>query len=319
MGMPSASAAFLLVLSAIAAGLRAAAPAAQAALDPVTIAVVSMRDGRYALQPIARFTGLAWVNTWPALEEGAPVPTVGQVPEAWLGGQVPAEWHFWPREGPKRLARIAAVERRESICPGPAELIFEQGGAPARAGAAGFGGAGVAATRNVIVDQLTDVPLGSAEAARLFDAIRRAFRAGERETVAAFRWFDNLLTPAMLSDGRLQPITVELLMRPAGAAMARTYFFDAMRRVQEDQVHGIARSGWIRADGSGNPVVFGETGRVMWEMQTGVNRTPLAVLRVSDLDLWILRESFYEGVGYSLVEVGPLEVVERATANGGGC
>jgi hypothetical protein len=57
----------------------------------------------------------------------------------------------------------------------------------------------------------------------------------------------------------------------------------------------------------------------MHEMSTGPHQSPIAILRDAGREFWVLRQHFYEGVGYSLVEVGPTGIIAHATANGGGC
>src|SRR5215470_7105254 len=77
--------------------------------------VVGMADrdtrGGY-IEPVVRFDGSKWVNTWPeAAEMNVPATPLDQIPVAWLGEPVPREWTLRSSAGESLAARIVSTQR----------------------------------------------------------------------------------------------------------------------------------------------------------------------------------------------------------------
>ncbi len=95
---------------------------------PFIVAVIDA-DGR--LLPVARFDGRRWRNIWTLqLERHEPVPfsNIDDIPEPWLGGDVPQAWAVLDRDG-WRIAETLRVGRWDR-CISPVVLQTTGGGAP---------------------------------------------------------------------------------------------------------------------------------------------------------------------------------------------
>ncbi|NQW04213.1 MAG: hypothetical protein HQ485_09310 [Acidobacteria bacterium] len=311
-----------LAVAVIAALSGACASRLETPPDSFTIGVVSATEYGIVLQPIARLTKSEWLNTWPTLEETDLIPTLDQIPDTWLDGAVPVTWRFSPPRGPSRDVKVVNARRGDSVCYAPVELVLEGegAGAPPENSAPAF--FGIATSSDVPVAYWVEVPRQGEEVGRLFAAIDAALRKIERQTVDAFLFPEGLPSPGMLSSEKLQATAITKLMRSNDDAEGRTYWFDAVRRAHGDQwhqMHGVALEGWVRVERGAEPVVFGQTGRVRWEMESGARHTPLAIIRHHDRDFWVLRRNYYESTGYDTTEVSFPDAFERAKANGGGC
>lgn len=95
--------------AALVCALRLAGAVAQGSQQ--TTFHVGVIDSSGLIQPVARFDGERWSNTWPEpVDRHAKIPTsIDAVPAAWLGGAVPLQW--------RRLATgtDAATPQPESI------------------------------------------------------------------------------------------------------------------------------------------------------------------------------------------------------------
>src|SRR5215470_13851865 len=77
------------------------------------------------IEPVVRFDGSKWVNTWPeAAEMNVPATPLDQIPVAWLGEPVPREWTLRSSAGESLAARIVSTQRGGS-CSGRIQLIVD--------------------------------------------------------------------------------------------------------------------------------------------------------------------------------------------------
>jgi hypothetical protein len=277
---------------------------------PFTVAVIERGSGWVGLEPVARFTGTDWVNTWPEPDEhDAPVPDLPHVPTAWLGKPVPRQWVLWSTFGTRLRVGVNAVKRADG-CSAPAALVLQNTKATVPDRLRGFE---VATDTNRAVEGFRPVGSNEPEWTTLQSAITETFRNNEPSPSEM-----PLGSAAIRLIGL--PVSIESLVRPVSASGPVVYYFEATKRLPMNRSLGVSIAGWIARSTSGKWQAHDVAARTL-ERNSGPvpERTPIALFRVQGRVYWLMRIAAYEGTDTSLFDVSVGGAREVLTATGSGC
>ena len=283
--------------------------------QPFVVAIVERGSDWAGLQPVARFTGSGWVNTWPDPEgRDAPVPDFLQLPTSWLGKPVPRQWVLWSMSGAHMRGRVVAARRAEG-CSGPIALVLQKTKATEPEKLRGFR---VAVDSNQPVEGFRPVTTADPEWNALQPAVAETFRAHESSVENS-----GSLPLGSSSTARLitVPVTIESLMRPVSASGPVVYYFEATKRLPINRALGVSVAGWLtRSSARGPWTAFDVSGRVLSRDSAPVPvRTPIGLFRVLGRVYWLMRITDYEGSDTTLYDVSAAGTREILTTGGGGC
>jgi hypothetical protein len=290
----------------------------QAAGSPAFVLAIS--DSGKALEPIGRFTGSAWVNTWPPPDEPhVTVPPLDRVPLSWLGKRVPRQWTLW-QNGDRRTVTVTGTRRGDASgggCTSPAVLTLTapQGPPDTRDDIA------LAVDTAQEIVSLRALGHSDIEWAQLQPFVAEMFRANEQRAMrnGNRRWFVEALARAKTNLASV-PIRVEAVVRPAGTARPPLYYVVAARRADTGSgTVGVIIWGWTQRDATGRWSALGVTGHSFGDDTPGNGLNPLGVLRVGTRTFWVMSRTGYESLGYEIYEVTASDVVRTLAVASGEC
>jgi len=171
----------------------------------------------------------------------------------------------------------------------------------------------ILASAAVRIDPIRQVKAGTPEWAGLEPVIRRLFRQRERE---------QNVTPSALAS---REMTIEALSANPQGSLPQLYFFNASKSLPDSRGDvdldddgevdppGTLRvdvSGWLRA-GAGSATPLGTNATLSWEQDEdrpeGSRRSelqPVALLRIGDRSVWVLRGRAAGATWFTLYDVG---------------
>jgi hypothetical protein len=278
----------------------------------VIVGVVRGGERGSAIEVVGRFSKDAWVNTWGSVQHGSPIPGLTDVPESWLGGPVPRDWTVWSRSGVARSATVTGTGP-PFACEGPVMLPIDSAGdlqhfhyelAVSTAMPVTMIGAVPRAEQawreaEVFVGELVPAHERAAIEERL-----RAPGGGRRVTHDALEG---------------QPLILAYLVRPVGDT--GVYYFETRRRSKVRDREGASVSGWLRHEAIGGFQAFGVTARVLAgsERSPIPHREPLAILRWTGHEYFVIRTNGYEGWSTGFFRMSPSGPLLVHESHGGGC
>lgn len=307
------------------------APAPKVAAAAPASFAVAVTEGD-TLLPIARYDAGRWLNTWPEPEEDSKeVPALADVPAAWLGGPVPAEWTLWFAVGGSTRVRIAGTERSGGCVVSPKLKVQDPPEPPAgsfdtiHAGLATTDGGAVAA-----VHQIVSPGAGGARSTdealvrRLQPVVLSLFDAREAKAMEGPRAGN----ATIVSVQQLKKVaaTIDWLYRSAGADPSVLYV-EASKRPTPAPGERLTVSAWLRLAANGDVVPLRVLAGLRWEEDppsedsiTNVpDLVPLGIVSISDRDVWFMESHYSESADFVLFEVGRTVVRRVLLINGGGC
>jgi len=308
---------------ALAAALVAAMPAIELLASPPApfLLAVVRRDG--VVIPFADYAGRKWKTHWPVPGEKREVPlTLADVPGGWWGS-VPhtAAWGIWPVGSVRQPLTIygpvlfyphcqtniglrSSYQALEPIPP-PTQHHHPKDGV-AIAGAA------------IPVEPITVLNEASPEWALIPKVIGDGFnRAEDAVRGAANAQF----APIADTQRQTAPTTLEVLCRSAGGLPgASIYYFEAVRRYAP-LTFGQATFFWGLAhqDVTGKFAVYLYAVPTMGQMREVTYTTPLAMIRVEDVPLWIVQRAGFGWEEYAVLDVSKPKPTVVIATYGGGC
>lgn len=258
-----------------------------------------------ALEPVGRFTGTEWVNTWPAPEEASkPVPPLSQIPAAWLDGPVSSQWRLW-NDGKNLPVTIVSARRGErnpnASCTSPVVLDLYKPPEAKKNVYKGFA-----------ID--TDQPI---ETFRRLDASDPDWSDLERAVRSAFGSNESIITGQ--AEWRSQPLEIVAAAPNAFPTWPHWFHFTASKSASTARgIAGLSVSGWLRRDESGTwtPV---DARAIQVSENSVVRYTPAAIIRTANREFWVIGEAGDDGNATAIYEMTATGVVPRLTVPGGGC
>jgi hypothetical protein len=269
------------------------------------------------LFPIARFTGTEWVNTWPEPDESSqPAPSLGQIPDTWLGGPVPVEWTRWAPEGERLRVKVVAPVRERHGCE-IATVLRITGPTDGARDRWARNAVRIAVNTAQPVEWVRWIAPEHREALTVQPVIERTYQAAERPADVPVQFWTETLG-ALNAAGAV--MKVETLVRPDSDAGPVVYYFRALRRALTPRKlpTAIEVHGWIARDDSGAWFTFDTARQVRHGDGQGENR-PLAVFRLGQRTYWLTMLIGYEGLAYAIDDVMRGSVRRVVTARAGGC
>lgn len=283
----------------------------QQAAGPFVVAI-EQRAGRPNLQPVARYTGAEWVNTWPRPDdEGKPAPLLGQIPPEWLGGPVPLQWTLWSTDGARIPVRVTAAIREPGPCQHPIVLpISGADGAPIAPDPVR-----VAVNTSQPVEYVKAIAPDHHDAKEIRPLIEREYQQAEarRAGEGSRDWTQDR---DALNAARA-PITIETLVGPSIDAGPVVYYFRALRRLPAEDI-AIEFHGWVSRSTDGAWVTFDTVRQNRGNDGAGLNR-PIAIFRVGQRMYWLTMLVGYEWSHLAIDEVARGSVRRLVTTYAGGC
>ena len=293
----------------------AAAPAAAAPVStaPFIVAIAYRDTAGTSVEPIARFTGAEWINTWPRGEDmNVPAPPLEQIPDAWLGRPVPRDWNVWSAGSTRQRVRIAGSKRGNG-CEALIDLTADQ----ATSASLTMDEPLVAVDTNQRVGAIRGVTHSDPERATLEPVIRAAFEANAQRAFDEDVVLGRRLSPDALAQ---RPVTIDYLVRPASSDGPVIYYFEAARHVVDGGEDGVAVGGWLRQDAAGRWIAADVKSRGLGGDGPPLPATvPLATFPIAGRAYWLLELRGYEGVAASIVEITGSGVKEILNIARAGC
>ena len=152
----------------------ASASSATAPQTPTSAPFAVAAVVRGTLVPVARFTGLEWVNSWPEPDESkTPAPALDDIPTAWLGRPVSREWTVTTSDGRQTHVHVVGTTRADTGCTTQVQLTIDGDQALE----------GVAVDTGQLVAPVPALQRGSPEWQRLEPEVNAACRANQRRLV----------------------------------------------------------------------------------------------------------------------------------------
>lgn len=273
-----------------------------------------------ALEPIGRFTGAVWVNTWPTPDESnVAVPALEDVPRSWLGKSVPPQWTLW-KNGIPRTVTVAGTRRGYGSgggCTHPAVLTL----AKPQGGPDTFYENGLAVDTNQPIDAIRQLDRADVEWTQAAPFVQATFRANEQRAMdnGNRRWLSEVLAKAKV-DLATVPIGIEGLFRADTIESSPMYYAIAARRARTaDDTIGVIVWGWLRRDATGRWSASAVTGHPFGSDTPGYELFPLGVLRVAARVFWIVSRGGYESRVFEIYEIAGSNVVRVLATDSGAC
>ena len=308
---------------ALAAALVAALPAIELLASPpapFTLAVVR-RDG--VVIPFADYAARKWKTHWPVPGEKREVPlTLADVPRGWWGPVSRAtSWGIWPVGSVRQPLTIGgpvlyyphcqtniglrSSYRSTEPIPPPTQHHHPKDGIAIAGG-------------TIPVEPITVLSEASPEWALIPAVIGDGFTRAED----AVRLGGDLQA-ARITDiqRRSTPTTLEVLCRSAGRLPGATiYYFEAVRRYAPLTL-GQATFFWgfAHQDMMGKFAVYVYAIPTMGQMRDVTYTTPLAMIRVEDVPLWIVQRAGFGWEEYAVIDVSKTKPTTVIATYGGGC
>jgi hypothetical protein len=292
------------------------------------VAVSEGYDGKVLL-PIARYEAGRWLNTWPEPEsDDTPVPALPDVPTAWLGRPVPAEWTLWFTGGGSTRLQIVGTERSGGCVVSP-KLTVGDALAPREGsydevhpGLATTDGAPVEPVELVLAHRRRRTSAGADALRPKVELALAALCAAREQKTLSTALHDGqgpvTFTPRQLS--ALAP-RIDWLYR-AGDVV----YLEASKYAPAPATERLTISGWLRVPAAGELVplaVDAELERYYEAPVSGVSdvsgRVPLGVLRAGGREVWVMEAHYVEAADWLLYEIGPASAREILRTAGGGC
>jgi hypothetical protein len=289
------------------------ASVASSAAPPFVLAIARITSTASALEPIVRFTGTEWVDTWPAPEDmRAAFPAIDRIPDAWLGRPVPRDWTVWSSSGETTRAHATSTRRGDG-CEARIQLSLERTAALDALGDADL----VAVDTDLALRGFAAVGPSDPDRARIEPVVREAFLAHERRGVDADRMLKNRLTAGALA---ALPVVIKYLVRPASSASALFYFEATKGRATLRGGAGLAVSGWLRPDAAGRLVAVDlEIHGIGGDNRPVPGRVPRAGFTLAGREYLLIEGFGYEGLWADLLEVTAGGVVRILSVARAGC
>jgi hypothetical protein len=290
---------------------RPAAPVVSAA--PFVLAIARTTSDGSALEPIARFTGTEWTDTWPGAEDmKAPFPPIEDIPEAWLGRPVPRDWTVWSRSGGTVRAQAIGT-RRGGGCQARIQLSLERTTALDALGDASR----VAADSDLPLHGFEAVDASDPDRARLEPVVRDVFLGHEPRALADDRRLMRNLPSGALA---ALPIVIKYLVRPIASKGTLFYFEATKGRAAIRGGAGFAISGWLRPDAAGGWSVMDVDAHGIGGASVPVpGRVPLAWFTLAGREYMLIEVFGYESLDADLVELTANGVARIVSVGRGGC
>lgn len=318
----------IVVLGCLIAGRGAVA---QSAAPPAFVVAV---DEGGTLLPVARYAAGRWLNTWPEPEEDSkPVPSLADVPRAWLGRAVPTAWTLWPTGGGATRVQIAGTERSGGCVVSPKLTLPEQRFPPE--GAFDRVHPGLATTEGGVVRAIemmtgrsmgTPLPGAGAIVTRIEPVVASLFATHEGQALADARTFGS--PGATLTAGQLLPLQpkVEWLYRVVSPG-ATVLYFEASKRVPPPSLHRLTVRGWLRIEAAAvTPMgieayvsVDDDPPPATDAIANVSERIPLGVVHVSGQDVWVMETPSGESNAFVLYDIGTTAARMLLRVDAGGC
>ena len=271
--------------------------------------------------PIARHTGTAWLNTWPAPEDmDVPVPALDRIPRRWLGVRVPRVWTLWFTTGGSVTAGVARSERSGgcivspnlplTAAPTPPESLFDR----VHVGLATAG-------RKMPVTAITRVTDADSAWQDIGTVARATLAEHEHRIVADYA--DEELR-GVLTDAKLASVdaVVDWVFAPARAGRPDAYAFEVSKQVAHgENVYRVIVAGWVIRDAMGAVTAHDVTRHFTWEPDAAdlPRLVPLGIVSPNGRDVWVQEDHPGEVTTFRLVEVTSRGVRTLLTIDGGGC
>jgi hypothetical protein len=266
------------------------------------------------IEPIARFTGTSWVNTWPKPEDGLgsrPAPPLSDLPNAWLGRPIPLDWAVWSADGDVHPVHVVGT-RRGNSCFALIQLTLSQG---TQIGSKMY-------DSRVAVD--TDQRVGG------FRTITNSDPEWQR--LSAFiqgAWTDNeesvrITNPREISPAELKnvDIHIEYLVQPQSATAPLLYYFEASKEIRkaDGENTGLVIRGWIGRDNSGNLILDHFDSRGMDRDKPPIpQEVPLGSFHLGGREYFVTDIRGYEGSAANILEATRAGIVPVLEVGRAGC
>jgi len=306
-----------LMLAVVGSRPSVAAGQAPPAAPFMVAAAIPGETGAYALVPIARFTGSAWVNTWPRPEDGGtPIPSLANIPTSWLGKPVPTTWTLRVGLGVSTKVSVVGTTRSPVGCSSPVALaVARLDGGPTNLSRAPD--VGVALDTDQVLEDVHTIQTGDQEWIRLRPAIDQAVRANQDRLVGENS--DSRMVE-VLPQIDAAPVILEHLSRPASDTSPLIYYFEAVRQAvgRNGATWGVNLRGWIRQDAGGQWSVFDLSGGTFVDDKRWSAR-PLGLFRLANGVFWVMEIGGYENLAFAIDEVSSAGSRRLVTAEAGGC
>jgi len=272
------------------------------------------------IEPIAHFTGTEWIHGWPNPDDaGSPVPSLQDVPEAWLGRPVPRAWALWIGTGAPINVIAMRTFREKGGCSVP--ILLELNKRATDLGRSEIHGLAMSTTQAVTAMQA--VGPSDEERRDIVAAATTALLERRDKAVGAanLRAQDR----GALADTNLArvPITLDYLYRPAGSGRDIYYFqVDQWTKADDMEAPHISVWGWLRRDGAGRLQPTQLQARAGAGSEEGMmsreRQKPLAVIAVGGRTFWIMQDYGLESFFFDIYEIAPNEIRQILTGVGGG-
>ena len=295
-----------------------------AAGPPVTIGVLLGAS----TQPVARFNGRGWVNTWPdPVDTVEPTLTLDRVPREWLDGPVPPRWVGHLVNGtavPFTATEVGGGGSGDSGCTGPMGIRFKEQ-LPRVPGLFDSLHVGIATDRAWRTEAVTPVARSHAAFRRAETIARELFAAADRGMITFHSYDDDSAGLLRTRRFRETPVVVDALFA-SGRGERPTYYFEASRWLSDGL--RVFITGWIApnsgplgaiVDSAGVSAGISPKPTNIEEWLYVAHLVPLGVVWMSDRPVWVMEIPLGEATAYGLYQVwrGTISPVMRT--DGGGC
>jgi hypothetical protein len=289
---------------------KAAAARESANSSSFVVGIAVQYSGSAYIEPVVRFDGSKWLNTWPeAADMNVPVTPLDQIPDAWLGEPVPREWTLRSSAGESVVARIVGTQRG-GACNGRIQLTVDTRTASLMKSMRPY----IAVDRSVSLGVIRDVTKSDAGWATVVPVILKAFAEHERLVFDEDVQLRRRLSPEALAN---RPVTIPFLVGPGGPLSF--LYFEATKRLAQRE-DGVAVTGWLRRDSKGRWTATDVKSRGLGGDGNPVpGLVPLATMNINGRQFWFMDERGYEGAAFELMEMTSDGLKSVLNVGRGGC